>query len=96
MREFDYSMDMNRQMMLDGNALAGKLRTIFGVEMTSTSIICAHCRATSMMGELHAFTQSPGVVLRCRHCEGVMLRIVDAPQAVLLDARGVMYLRIPI
>jgi len=28
-------------MMLDGNALAGRLQTIFGVEMTATSIICA-------------------------------------------------------
>ena len=30
MSELDESMDMNTQMMLDGNALAGKLQTIFG------------------------------------------------------------------
>jgi hypothetical protein len=95
MSELDHSIDVNTQMMLDGNALAGKLQTIFGVEMTTTSIICAQCGGTSMMGELWAFTQSPGIVLRCPACKGVMLRLVQTPQATLLDARGVMYLKIP-
>jgi len=70
MSEIDQSMDMYPQMMLDGNALAGRLQTIFGVEMTATSIICAQCRGTSVMGELRAFTQSPGIVLLCPTCEG--------------------------
>jgi hypothetical protein len=95
MSDLEGSMDMNTQMMLDGNAVAGKLQTIFGVEMTATSSICAQCGCTSMMGELRAFTQSPGIVLRCPTCESVMLRLVQAPQATLLDARGVMYLKIP-
>jgi hypothetical protein len=88
-------MDMNTEMMLDGNAVAGTLQAIFGVEMTATSLICAHCGGTSMIGELRAFTQSPGVVLRCPGCERVMLRLVQTPEATLLDARGVMYLKIP-
>jgi hypothetical protein len=95
MSELDQSMDLNTQMMLDGNALAGKLQTIFGIEMTATNSICAQCGRTSMMGELRAFTQAPGIVLRCPTCESVMLRLVQAPQATLLDARGVMYLKIP-
>jgi Family of unknown function (DUF6510) len=95
MSEIDQSMDMNTQMMLDGNAVAGKLQTIFGVEMTASSIICAQCGSTSMMGKLWAFTQSPGIVLRCPACKGVMLRLVQTPQSTLLDARGVMYLKIP-
>ena len=95
MSELDQSMDMNTKMMLDGNALAGKLLAIFGAEMTATSTICAQCGGTSLMGELRAFTQSPGIVLRCPTCEGVMLRLVQTPRATLLDARGVMYLKIP-
>ena len=47
------------------------------------------------MGALQAFTQSPGMVLRCPICERVMLRVVQAPDATLIDARGVMYFRIP-
>jgi hypothetical protein len=95
MSDLEQTMDMNSQMMLDGNAVAGTLQAIFGVEMTVTSLICAHCGGASMIGELQAFTQSPGVVLRCPSCERVMLRLVQTPGATLLDARGVMYLKIP-
>jgi Zn finger protein HypA/HybF involved in hydrogenase expression len=95
MSESEHAMDMNTEMMLDGNAVAGTLQAIFGVEMTVTSLICAQCGGTSMIGELHAFTQAPGVVLRCPGCERVMLRVAQMPGATLLDARGVMYLRIP-
>ena len=95
MSDSEQAMDMNSQLMLDGNAVAGMLQAIFGVEMTITSLICAQCGRTSMMGEMQAFTQSPGVVLRCPGCERVMLRLAQMPGATLLDARGVMYLRIP-
>jgi Zn finger protein HypA/HybF involved in hydrogenase expression len=95
MSDLEQPMDMNSQMMLDGNAVAGTLQAIFGVEMTAVSIICAQCGGTSMMGEMQAFTQSPGIVLRCPTCERVMLRVVRTPEATLLDARGVMYLKIP-
>jgi len=95
MSDVEQAMDMNSQMMLDGNAVAGKLEAIFGVEMTATSLICAQCSGTSMMGALRAFTQSPGIVLRCPTCECVMIRVVQTPQATLLDARGVMYVKIP-
>ncbi len=95
MSDLEQSMDMNTQMMLDGNALAGTLQAIFGVEMTATSVTCAQCGGSSMMGGLLAFTQSPGIVLRCPTCERVMLRLVQTPEATLLDARGVMYLKIP-
>ena len=95
MSDLEQSMDMNTQMMLDGNAVAGTLQAIFGVEMTTTRLICAQCGGTSMIGGLRAFTQSPGIVLRCPTCDRVMLRLVQTPQATLLDARGVMYLKIP-
>ena len=95
MSDVEQAMDMNTRLMLDGNAVAGMLQAIFGVEMTTTSLICAQCGGTSMIGELQAFTQSPGVVLRCPGCERVMLRLVQTPGATLLDARGVMYLKIP-
>jgi len=33
-------------------------------------------------------------VLRCSACEGVVLRIVQTPEAIYLDARGAVYLRL--
>lgn len=41
-----------------------------------------------------AFTQSPGIVLRCSACEAVIMRIVQTPHAIVLDARAAVYLQI--
>jgi hypothetical protein len=80
--------------MLDANAIAGLLYEIFGVEMTASVTECAHCGNEGEIGELLAFTQGPGVVLRCSTCENVVLRIVQTPEAIYLDARGAVYLRL--
>jgi hypothetical protein len=90
----DLQNDMGHELMLDGNAAAGMLQELFGAEMTASPTECAHCGAGRDVGELLAFTQGPGVVLRCPDCEGVMVRIVQTPTALLLDARGVVYLRV--
>ena len=86
--------DINRELMLDANAAAGLLHEIFGVEMTASPTECAHCGRESEIGALLAFTQGPGVILRCSACEDVVLRIVQTPEAVILDARGAVYLRL--
>ncbi|HSB00550.1 MAG TPA: DUF6510 family protein [Anaerolineales bacterium] len=86
--------DINRELMLDANATAGILYEIFGVEMTAAPTECASCGKESEMGGLLAFTQGPGIVLRCSTCENVVLRIVQTPEAIYLDARGAVYLRL--
>ena len=86
--------DINRELMLDANATAGILREIFGVEMTASPTECANCGNEGEIGELLAFTQGPGIVLRCAKCESVILRIVQTTEAVYLDARGAVYLRL--
>lgn len=86
-------MDTNLELMLDGNALAGMLYDIFGAEMTSTPAECANCGNVAEMGALLAFTHAPGMVLRCPTCESIVLRFVETPDAIYLDARGAVYLR---
>ena len=86
--------DINRELMLDANATAGVLYEIFGVEMTASPTECAHCGNEGEIGTLLAFTQGPGIVLRCSTCENVVLRIVRTPEAVYLDARGAVFLRL--
>lgn len=86
--------DINDELMLDANATAGLLFDIFGVEMTASPTECAHCGNGGEIGELLAFTQGPGIVLRCSSCEHVVMRIVQAPDAIYLDARGAVYLRL--
>ena len=86
--------DINRELMLDANATAGLLHEIFGVEMTASPTECANCGNEGEIGTLLAFTQGPGIVLRCSACEQVVLRIVQTPDEILLDARGAVYLRL--
>lgn len=90
----DGRTDLNRELMLDANAAAGLLFEIFGVEMTASPTQCAHCGNRGEVGALLAFTQGPGIVLRCSACENVVLRIVQTPEAMYLDARGAVYLRL--
>ena len=86
--------DMNRMLMLDGNAAGGLLGEVFSAEMTATPTECAACGREGELGSLLAFTQAPGVVLRCPACESVMVRVVRSTGSIYLDARGAVYLRI--
>jgi hypothetical protein len=86
--------DINRELMLDANATAGLLYEIFGMDMTTEPTECANCGNEGEVGTLLAFTHGPGVVLRCSACENVVLRIVQTPEAIYLDARGAVYLRL--
>lgn len=90
----DERTDINRELMLDANATAGLLYEIFGAEMTASPTECAHCGNEGEVGALLAFTRGPGIVLRCSTCENVVLRIVRTPDAIYLDARGAVYLRL--
>ena len=90
----DEPTDLNRELMLDGNAAAGLLQVIFGLEMTANPAECANCGNVSELGGLLAFTQAPGTILRCPVCEEVMLRIVETPRGIYLDTRGAVYLRV--
>ena len=82
-------------MRLDGNAVAGTLHDWFGGEMTATPGQCASCGNVGAMATLLAYTQAPGVVLRCPVCMAVVIRIVETPDASYLDARGAAWLRRP-
>lgn len=86
--------DRDLALMLDGNAVAGLLDEIFGVDLTASPCACAHCGREGAVATLLTFNQAPGVVLRCPACENVVLRIVQTPDAFYLDARGTLFLRL--
>jgi hypothetical protein len=88
------TQDINDQLTLDANAAAGLLHEIFHTEMTAAPTECASCGNQGEVGTLIAFNQGPGVILRCPACENVMLRIVQTDDAIYLDARGAVYLRL--
>jgi Family of unknown function (DUF6510) len=78
---------------LDGNAAAGELSKIFVMDVTAAEGQCAHCGATKRFAEARLYMQCPGVVARCSVCEHVLLRLVTVRERVLLDVRGMTYLR---
>jgi hypothetical protein len=85
---------MDEPMMLDGNAVAGDLAELFGLEMTATVHRCAHCGNVGQMGTLLAWTQGPGITLRCCICRDVVVRIVRTPTRTLIDVSGAAYVEI--
>jgi hypothetical protein len=81
---------------LDGNAVAGLLYQIFGTEMTAEPCRCAHCGSEGEVATLRAYTHAPGIVLRCSVCRQIVLRVVQTPRGVFLDARGAALIRLPV
>ena len=86
-------MNLDRYDYLDGNAAAGELSKIFVMDVTGAEGQCAHCGSTKRFAEARLYMQCPGVVARCSVCEQVLLRLVTVRERVLLDVRGMTYLR---
>jgi len=67
-------------LMLDGNAAAGLLQEVFAVEMTTAVGTCDNCGASEAVGAVHLY-RGAGIVLRCPHCDNVLVKVVhDEPR----------------
>ncbi len=73
---------------LDGNAAAGMLSEVFVPDLTQAVAKCAGCNATQAMGTLFVYSHGMGAVMRCPHCDNVILRIARTPTRIWLDATG--------
>lgn len=73
---------------LDGNAIAGTLFTVFGREMTTSAGICTSCGTRSLLAELTVYLGGPGVVARCRHCDNMVMVIVEIRGISCVDVPG--------
>ncbi|MGI8825038.1 MAG: DUF6510 family protein [Chloroflexota bacterium] len=78
---------------LDGNAMAGLLGEIFPFDMSSVQTLCAGCGAMEQAGAQPVYAHAPGMVMRCLHCENVLIRIVHGGGRYWLDLRGVVCLQ---
>ena len=84
---------MDDPMVLDGNAVAGDLTEMMGVDVTRYMTRCAHCGNRDAMGSLRAWTHGPGVVLRCVICSQVVVRWVRTPDGARVDLRGATFVQ---
>ena len=81
-------------MALDGNAAAGLLRQLFAFEVTVARVVCNGCQSANPLAALRLFGQSMGSILRCPHCNAVLIRVVAHEPEYWLDMRGVESLRV--
>ena len=79
---------MDDVMPLDGNAAAGRLADLFGVEMTNAILVCDGCGREGELGTLVLYGGGTGLVLRCPACEAVNLRLLNTGTTLNLDLRG--------
>lgn len=80
-------------LMLDGNAVAGLLREVFAVEMTTAVGVCGACGATEAVGAVHVY-RGAGVVLRCPHCDNALVTIVRDDTRVWIGFPGIRTLEL--
>ncbi len=72
---------------LDGNAIGGMLRDVFGGEMTMAQAECG-CGARGPLAECRVYLGGPGVVVRCRACDGIVLVFVEVHEVTCVDMGG--------
>ena len=66
---------------------------LFGVEMTASPCVCAGCGTREEVARLGVYVGA-GIVVRCCHCEAVMIRIVEAGERIWLDLSGTISLEL--
>jgi uncharacterized protein DUF6510 len=79
---------------VDGNAVAGELRSVFAVELTAAVGSCAGCGRKSVLAETRVYTRAPGLVGRCTGCDGVLFRLVTGPGRTWIDLRGLSVIEV--
>jgi Family of unknown function (DUF6510) len=73
---------------LDGNAAGGLLGELFARDMTAADMTCAGCGAQSPLGAVPAYGGGMGAILRCAHCDTVLLRLTHTPAGLWLEMSG--------
>jgi len=78
---------------LDGNAVAGLLGEVFAAEATTAVGTCDGCGAAEPVGAVHAY-MAAGIVLRCPHCDAVVMKLVKDGERIWIDLRGLRTLEL--
>jgi hypothetical protein len=74
--------------VLDGNAIGGLLLEVFGSEMTAVVGTCGRCGTAGQVAEFAVYQPGLGTVVRCRHCDNVLMVFVRARGVTCVDLWG--------
>ena len=80
--------------VLDGNAIGGVLCDVFGREMTLAQAACG-CGARGPLAECEVYLRGPGVVVRCRICQEIVMVLVEVHGMTCVDVRARIELEFP-
>ena len=80
---------------LDGNAIAGLLKAVFGEDMTTAYGTCTSCGASGEVAEFVVYPGGPGAVVRCQACTAVLMVLVTRREVTCVDLRGLAALDFP-
>ena len=80
-------------LVLDGNAAVAPLQELFSFDITIAKTQCEACDSIVGVGSLRPYAAPMGAVLRCSHCDGVLMRAVHTPHGRWLEMKGARYLR---
>jgi Family of unknown function (DUF6510) len=81
--------------VLDGNAIGGMLLEVFGAEMTTATGTCGSCGTVGQVAELAVYQPGLGTVVRCRHCDNVLMVFVQVRGITCVDTEGLASLVLP-
>ncbi len=77
---------------LDGNAAAGMFGEIFALELTSARARCDSCGTVAELGAEPMYVHAPGIVVRCRNCDDVMIVAVHGGGRYWLGFSGMTWI----
>ena len=81
-------------LVLEGNAAVTLLQEFFACDITIARTQCVECGSIEVVGSLRPPYAAPmGAVLRCSHCDGILMRAVHTPHGRWLELKGAHYLR---
>lgn len=78
---------------LDGNAIGGLLREVFGREMTAAVGTCASCGRVGPVAETVVYLRAPGTVVRCRTCGNILMVFAEVRGRNCVDLQGLAALQ---
>jgi Family of unknown function (DUF6510) len=78
----------NNDEPLDGNAAGGLLSELFAFDVTTALVICEGCEAEGEIAQTRVYGGAMGAMMRCAHCDSVVIRLVRTPHGFWLDMRG--------
>ena len=79
---------------LDGNGAAGALSEVFALEVTAARGRCDGCGNVAALAEARAYMDAPGLVLRCRSCDNVLLVLVRGDGRYWMGVGGLTWLEL--